>query len=243
MTGFRVLILLLITTACRAQQSGKTVVFKVRAQPTECSIRCEGDFFPLEIINPVHIELKGRNKAIRVVATGGQLMSVKGDTYYFRFTRPGATAISVYLDTPTGRKLLATKQQLVKNPDVYFCGIRVDSTSKYLNIRGSHFYAYSDYYKKELPIISFEMYYVDDTLRKKIEPVFLRSDTCMLSPQMKKIVFSFQPNHNYMYFHKIICRVPDGSKRMLDPVEFRIMEDTTNKQKVSLVYSIRRKKL
>jgi hypothetical protein len=239
----RILLLLLLTTFCRAQERGKTVVFKVRAQPTACSISFDNDFFPLEILNAVHVKLEGRNRNIKVFAAGGQLMSVKEDTYYFRFLKPGATNISVYLYTPTGRELLVTKQQLVKNPAIYFCGIRVDSSSKYLNIRGSNFYAYSDYYKKEMPVISFEMYYVDDTLVKKIQPVFLKSDTCMLSPQMKKIVFSFQPNHNYMYFHNIICRVPDGSKRLLDPVEFQIMEDKNNKERLSLIYSVKRKKL
>lgn len=234
---------MLITVFCQAQTPGNTAVFKVRAQPTECNILCEGDFFPLEITNVVRIQLKGRNREIKVVASGGQIMSVKDDTYYIRFTRPGAAVISVYLKTSSGYRIIATKQMLVKSPPIYFCGIQIDSSSRFLKIRGCNFYAYSDYAKKEMPVVSFEMYYVDDTLVKKIEPVILKSDTCMLSPEMKKKIFNFQPHHNYMYFSNIICQAPDGSKRMMDPVEFRIVEDPANKLKLSLIYSVRRKKL
>lgn len=238
-----VLFFILITAFCRAQSPGNTAVFKVRAQPTECTILCEGDFFPLEITNPVRIHVTGRNQNINVVVVGGQILSIKDDTYYIRFTRPGATVISVYLKTSSGAKLIATKQQVVKSPTIYFCGIQVDSSSRYLKIRGCNFYAYSDYTKKEMPVVSFEMNYVDDTLVKKIQPVILKSDTCVLSAEMKKKIFNFQPHHNYMYFSNIICQVPDGSKRMLDPIEFRIVEDPANKLKVSLIYTVRRKKL
>jgi hypothetical protein len=242
--GFRIFFIsLFIASFCSAQQQNKTLVFKVRAQPTECSIICKEPLL-LEMNNPIQVKVTGRNKNIKVVIPGGQIMSQKNDVYFVRFLRPGAMVISVYLNTPKGRILIATQQQLVKNPPVYFCGIEIDSSSKYLNLRGTQFYAYSEYYKKKMPVTSFEMYYVDDTLVKKIDPVILKSDTCILSPEMKRKVLTFQPKHNYMYFYNIICQVPDGSKRILDPVEFHIEDAEPHEYgKMKLVYSLRRKKL
>jgi hypothetical protein len=195
--------------------------------------------------NPVQIKVEGKNKNIKVEVSGGQIVSVKDDIYHIRCVNPGIKVISVYLNTTSGRKLIATQEQIVKNPLVYFCGIKIDSTSKYLKLKGTQFYAYSEYYKKQMPVTSFEMYYVDDTLVKKIEPVILKSDTCMLSPEMKRRVLSFQPKHNYMYFYNIICQVPDGSKRILDPIEFHILDPDTlhDFNKYTLVYSLKRKKL
>lgn len=232
-----------ITSFCLAQTPGKTVVFKVRAKASECIIACKNTFFLLEINNPVIIKVKGKNKKIDVKVTGGKVMSTEGDTYFVRFTRPGPGLISVYQNTPAGRKLIATKMQVVKSPSIYFCGIKMDSTSKYIKLKGTNFYAYSDHYKKEMPVISFEMYYVDDTTVKKMEPVKMRSDTCMLSAEMKKRILNFQPRFNYIYFHNIILGVPDGSKRLLDPIELNVVVDTADKEKLSLRYSVRRKKL
>ena len=94
-----------------------------------------------------------------------------------------------------------------------------------------------------MPVVSFDMYYVDDTTDKRIKPIQSTSDTCMLSAEMRKRILNFQPQYNYLYFHNIICRVPDGSKRILDPIELNVVVDTANKEKLSLIYSVRRKKL
>lgn len=233
----------MITTFCQAQTPGKTAVFKVRSQATQCKIVCKNSFFILEMNNPVEIKLKGRNKNIVVsVSNGGKVMSTEGDTYYIRFVRPGSVVISVFQYTSSGRRLLATKMQEVRSPDIFFCGIKMDSSSRSIKLKGINFYAYSNYYKQMMPVSSFDMYYVDDTTAKKIEPIKMRSDTCMLSPDMRKRVLGFQPNHNKIYFHNIICSVPDGSKRFLDPMELRVIQDTTNKEKLSLTYWLKKKK-
>ena len=138
---YRILILLFITTFCQAQTPGKTAVFKVRSQATQCKIVCKNSFFFLEINNPVEIKLKGRNKNVLVVVSaGGQIMSTEGDTYYIRFLRPGSAIISVYQYTSTGRKLLATKMQEVRTPDIFFCGIKMDSSSRSIKLKGTNFY-------------------------------------------------------------------------------------------------------
>ena len=169
-------------------------------------------------------------------------MSTNDNTYFVRFTRPGETVISVYQKNATGKKLLATKIREIRNPPVFFCGIKIDSTSKPIKLRGTNFYAYSDYYKKTMPIISFDMYFVDDTTLKKREPVRFKSDSCMLSAEMRKRILNFQPSYNYIYFHNIICSVPDGSKRILDPIELNVVVDKNDKEKLSLIYAVKRKK-
>lgn len=232
-----------LATFCQAQTPGKTAVFKVRAQPSVCTITCKDKFFLLEMNNPVVITVKGRNKSVVVSVTGGNVLSQEGDTYFVRFVRPGAGLITVYQFTPTGRKVLAAKMQVVKNPEIYFCGIKMDSTSKRIKMTGMNFYAYSDYYKQNMPFASFDMYFVNDTTVKKIEPIEIKSDTCMLTSDMKKKILNFQPRFNYIYFHNIVCRVPDGSKRILDPIELKVIVDTTDREKLSLIYSVRKKKM
>jgi hypothetical protein len=217
----------------------------VRTPETKCSIICREAYFWLEIENPVQVKIKGaRSVKIKVEVEGGKVMSVKDDIYYIRFTRPGIGAISVYQLSPFGRELIASKLQMVKNPDVYFCGIKFDSVSKYIDLNGPNLYAYSKFYKKKMDIVSFEMYYVADTTLKALKttpPVLMKSDTCKLTAEMRKTVLGFQPKFNSIYLHNIICRVPDGSKRILDPIRLDVTVDTTNKESLSLIYSVKRK--
>ena len=246
---YRITVLLFITAFCQAQSPGNTAVFKVRSQATQCKIVCQNSFFVLEMNNPVEIKLKGRNKnVVVVVSSGGKIMSTEGDTYYIRFLRPGSAVISVYQYTSEGRKLLATKMQEVRAPDVFFCGIRMDSSSRSIKLIGTNFYAYSDYYKQMMPMASFDMYYAEDSLdtrRQKVvmaTAIRMKSDTCMLSPIMRERLLKFQPKKNFIYFSNIICIVPDGSKRLLDPIELNVVMDSSNHEKFSLKYSLRKKK-
>ena len=70
----------------------------------------------------------------------------------------------------------------------------------------------------------------------------MKSDTCMLSSEMRERLLKFQPKKNFIYFSNIICLVPDGSKRLLDPIELNVVQDTSNHEKLSLKYSVRKKK-
>ena len=246
---YRIAILLFLSTFCQAQKLDKTVVFKVRSQATQCKIVCKNSFFTLEMNNPVEIKLKGRNKNVLVVVSaGGKIMSTEGDTYYIRFVRPGSAVITVYQYTSEGRRLLATKMQEVRAPDIFFCGIKMDSSSRFIKFKGTNFYAYSNYYKQMMPMASFDMYYAEDSLDLRTQKVVMgsaikmKSDTCMLSPIMRERLLKFQPKKNYIYFSNIICIVPDGSKRILDPIELNVVTDTANKEVFSLKYSVRKKK-
>ncbi len=257
MIGRMLIFILISTTFCRAQLPGKTIVFKVRVPAVECTILCQENFFWLEIENPVRIKIKGgRNLKTKVEVTDGKIMSVKGDIYYIRFTRPGSVAVSVYQSTPFGRELIAVKKLEVKNPVVYFCGIKIDSVAKGIKLIGPSIYAYSQYYKKNMDVTSFEMVYIKDTT-KKVSGLYkkdssnklvkddgtirMKSDTCIITKEMKKIILGFQPNYSSIYLHNIVCCVPDGSKRILDPIRLDIVADTADRKKFSLIYSVRRK--
>lgn len=230
-----------------AQNSGNTLVFKVRAKETSCDIICEQDFFWLESDNQIKIKLiAAHNVKTKIEVTNGTIVSQKNDIAYVRFTKPGTAVISVYQITRYGKELLATKGLDIKSPIVYFCDIKLDSTSKYIRMDGGKMFAYSDFYKKKMSIVSYDMYFIEDTTKKsriKTPPICMQSQQDSLSETMRKVILNFQPQFNSIYFNNIICKSPDGIKRFLPPIQLDIAVDTANKQKLSLVYSIRKKVL
>ncbi len=224
--------------------SSQTLVFTVRAPAPQCTIITKESYLWLEVDNPVQVKVKGpKNMKVNVVVTGGKVVSIKEDIYYVRFTKPGTTAISVYHNTKYGRELLETKKMQVKTPELYFCSIKLDSVSKSIRLKDPDIRAYSKYYKQEMAITSFEMYYIEDTTKRKVAPYKMKSDSSTLTLEMKKTILKFQPKFSSIYMLNIICRVPDGTKRILDPIQLNIEVDTANKENLSLLYSVRRKVL
>jgi hypothetical protein len=235
-----------ILTLLALQLCSQTLVFTVRAPAIQCSIVTDESFLRLEVDNPVRVKIKGpENLKIHVFLTGGKIISSKGDIYYMRFTKPGTAAISVYKEGKYGRDLLTTKKMDVKGPELYFCNIKLDSVSKYIRLKGNGagMHAYSNYYKKDMSITSFEMFFTEDTTRRGAEPARMKSDSCMITQQMKNAIMNFQPKYSSIYMLNIICKVPDGTKRILDPIQLRVDVDTANKEKLSLIYSVSRKVL
>lgn len=219
----------------------QTLVFKVRAPEPACTIITDKNHLFVEIDNPVQIKTKGpRNMKVKVKLVGGKIVDIQNDVYYMRFTKSGSAAISVYQVTPKGLVLIETKEIKVKSPDVYFCGLKIDSVSRALQLKGKHLSAYSAHLKKELEIVSFDFYYIEDTTKTRSQPIKIHSDNCMLTPDMKKIVSNFQPKYNQIYMHNIICQVPDGTKRILDPIRLNIIEDK-DAEKLALIYQLKRK--
>jgi hypothetical protein len=90
--------------------------------------------------------------------------------------------------------------------------------------------------------VSFDFYFIEDTTKTRSGPIKLHSDNCMLTAEMKKIVSNFQPKYNQIYMHNIICQVPDGTKRILDPIQLNVIEDT-KADKLTLIYQLKRKVL
>lgn len=236
------LLFLIPTVFCRAQQgTGKTAVFKVRAPKTECTIYSDADFFWLEKNNEIRIRIKGRPVKLFVEIMSGKIKSQDGENYTVMFTTPGQTAVSVYKSGPYGRELLASRKFEIKGPTLYFCGIALNTTSERIDMRGDNLYAYSHLFNKPLKIKSFGMYFMEDTNRMaspKLKPIEFTSDTCMLTTEMRRKVLGFQPKYNYIYFYNIICEVPDGSKRILDPINLYVERDTTAKEILKLIYGI-----
>jgi hypothetical protein len=244
MRGIFILLLLIITVVCRSQTgAGKTLVIKVRAPKASCSIITESDFFWLEKNNTIQVRTKGVQDDIQVVLAGGRITAQDGERYTLFFTKKTDAVITVYKPGKYGREILCVKKYEVRGPTLWFCGIKTDSTSRYLRLRGSNLYAWSDYFKKEMPVRSFDMIFIDDTSRfvriQKQEK--FHSDTCMLSGDMKNKVLNYQPKYNYIYFHNIVCEVPDGTKRILDPIRLHAIVDSTRKDNLSMSYSVYRK--
>lgn len=240
------IVLLLITTHCRAQQgSGSTVVFKVRTPKNTVGIYTEDSLFWLEKDNLLRVKSGNPADVFSVTVIGGKLKKQEGANFYLFFTRPGLVAVKVYKKTKRGNVLVQTKNYEVRSPLFYFCGVKLNTTSHKINLNGDNLYAWSEYYKCKMPVKSFSMYFMEDTNRvvvpyggRKIEPEFYKTDSCILTPPMRKRLLKFQPKFNYMYFYDIVIEVPDGSKRLLLPVDLRVEQDTTWEKELRLVYGI-----
>lgn len=230
-------------------QKGKSSVMKVRAPLASCTIRFAEPHFLLEKESVIRIRVKGRNPQIRVDVRGGKVVSQNGEEYKLRFFTPGTAVVSVFQLTDRGAKLLATRKAEVKAPQFFFCGLAVDSFSKVLRLSSWHVYAYSSYLKKNLPMKRFDMLYYDTVTdlvsgKRKERIDTLRADTCRLSPEMKKRLHAFQPMSNKIYLYNLVCSLPDGTIRVLEPVELLGFRDTAAMTaRPQCIFNLRKKKL
>ncbi|MBS1637602.1 MAG: hypothetical protein JST26_16935 [Bacteroidetes bacterium] len=223
---------------------GKTAVFKVRAPLSKCLITSPDEVFYLEKESDFLIRIKGRNQKVQVKVTNGKVISVKNDVYRIRFQNPGAAAISVYQVVSSGTRIIGTKKMEILPPKLYFCGLPVDSSTKVLKLGSCHIYAYSGYYKQNLPVSRFTMLYFNDVRSRggAMRADTFRSDVCKLSSEMKQKVLHFQPKTNRIYFYNILCALPDGTFRLLEPVELFAIKDSVLND-YSVIYTLRKKKV
>jgi hypothetical protein len=221
--------MLLATFAFSQNAKGKTFVIKVRAPLAKCKIEFSEPYFLLEKESDIKVQVSGKNPKIRVEVKGGKILSEKGETYRLRFLSAGTVAISVFQLTDNGAKLIGTKKGDVRAPQIYFCSLATDSFTKVLRLGPCHVYAHSEFFKANLPMKKFSMLYYDEVLvngrwQEKIDT--LHSDTCRLTPEMKKRLNVFQPKTNKMYLYNLVCSLPDGSIRVLEPVELLGLRDS-----------------
>lgn len=240
--------ILIFISALSFSQSrkGKTDIIKVRSGLAKCEISCEDKFF-LEKTSNITIKVKGRNPKIDVRVKGCEIMSVKGDVYRVRFINPGISVISVFQITNKGRKIIGIKKTDVVPPPFYFCGLKVDSSSKQLKLGPVHLYVYSDYYKAKLPVDKFYMLYYKDftgTVRKNKKPIAdtLRAETCKLTSAMRERIRHYQPKSDKIYFYNLFFTLPDKTIRPLEPVELSAGMDTLLND-YSVIYVLRRKRI
>lgn len=240
-------ILIFISALCFSQnKKSKTSIIKVRAGLAKCEFICE-DKFLLEKESNVTIKVKGRNPKIDVRVGGCEIRSQKGDVYRLRFINPGIAVIYVYQITDKGRKLIGIKKTDIVPPPFYFCGLKLDSSSKTLKLGPIHLYTYSDYYKAKLPVNKFYMLYYKDFSRsvaKGKKPIAdtLRADTCKLTKAMRERIRHYQPKSDKIYFYNLYFTLPDKTIRPLEPVELIAGMDSVLRD-YSVIYLLRRKRL
>lgn len=242
MRSLFLIICLFLSVCCRAQTgAGKTLVIKVRAPKVSCSVFTDGDFFWLEKNNVIRVVTRGIAEPVQVLVTGGRVIAQDGERYTLFFTQQNNAVVSVYRQGASRRELLYTKKFEVRGPTLWFCGIKTDSSSYVLKLRGDNLYAWSDYYKQPLRVSSFDMVFMQDTTNKrakKEKPEFFHSDTCMLTKAMTDKVLRYQPKYNFIYFHNIVCVVPDGTKRILDPIRLHAVNDSIDVNTVKMRYAV-----
>jgi hypothetical protein len=239
-------IFILISALCFSQRKGITSVIKVRAGLAKCEISTPVKFY-LEQESDVTIKVKGRNPKIDVRVKGCEIRSIKGDVYHLRFLNPGISVITVFQVTDRGHKVIGVKETDVVPPKFYFCGLKVDSSSKVLKLGKTHLYVYSDYYKTNLPVNKFYMLYYKDfsaAVRKSKKPIAdtIRADTCKLTKAMRERLRYFQPKSDKIYFYGLYFTLPDKTIRPLEPVELQASMDTLLND-YSVIYWLRRKQL
>ncbi len=243
-----IVFLLALTSICKAQSvKGKTMVFKVRAPLASCKIIFDEPHFLLEKESIIKIKIKGRNPKIKVEIKGGKIVWEKDDTYKLRFFSAGTAVVSVYQITDNGTKLIGIKKNEIKAPQFFFFGLATDSFTKVLHLGPCHIYSHSEFFKKDLPVKKFDMLYYDEVLingkwKEKIDT--LRSDTCRLTPEMRKKLNAFQPKTNKMYFYNLVCSMPDGTIRILEPVELLGLRDSAAlTARPVCIFTLKRKKV
>ncbi len=240
-------ILIFISALSLSQnRMSKTAIIKVRAGLAKCEISCEDKFY-LEKMSDITIKVKGRNPKIDVRVKGCEIMSVKGDVYRVRFINPGISVIYVYQVTDKGRKIIGLKETDVVPPPFYFCGLKVDCSSKQLKLGTVHLYVYSDYYKSKLPVDKFYMLYYKDfsnSVKKGKKPIAdtLRAETCKLTSAMRERIRHYQPKSDKIYFYNLFFTLPDKTIRPLEPIELSAAMDTLLND-YSVIYLLRRKRI
>jgi hypothetical protein len=224
----------LLVTCSVFGQVGKTYVYKVKAPPVTCEIMCREEFFLLEKDSYVKVNYDKKDPKPEVTVLGARILSEKDGVYKLRMLGVGTVVVNAFRTINGKQKVVAIMRKDIKPPLLYFCGVALDSSSKVLKLGPCHMWAYSAHFKKKLPVNKFSMLFYEDydlaIKRKKNnkEPASdtLKADTCKLTKAMLVHLQKFQPNYNRMMFYNIVCTLPDGTKRVLEPFELLGSIDT-----------------
>jgi hypothetical protein len=198
----------------------------------------------LEKDSYVKIKITGKNPKTEFKISGAKIVSEKEGVYKIRMLQTGMVILTVFQELNGKSRVIAVKKMEVKPPVIFFCGIALDSSSKMLRFGKCHIWAYSEYYKTNMPVNNFSMLFYEDRIitKKNRKPVAdtLRADTCKLTKQMLVRVKNFQPHYNRIFFYNVYCKLPDGSTRLLDPFELFCINDTlVNSNRA--IFTIRKK--
>lgn len=237
--------LVLISFPCSVFGQGKTFVYKVKARAIKCEIVCKEENFLLEKDSYVKLNYDESEPKPEVSVLGARILSEKDGMYKLRMLGVGTVVFTAFRTINNRQKVVAVMRKDVIPPRLYFCGIALDSSSKVLRLGKCHLWAYSEHYKTRLPINKFSMLFFEDAIITKTnkKPVAdtLKSDTCKLSKPMLHHLQKFQPNYNRMLFYNIVCFLPDGTKRVLEPFElFGYIDTLANSRRT--IFTIKPKK-
>ncbi len=242
---FLIVSILLSVIPCSVAGQGKTFVYKVKAKPVKCEIICKEENFMLEKDSYVQVTYSNDQEKPEVSVLGARILSEKDGVYKLRMLNIGTVVFTVFKKVNNRQKVIAVMEKQIIPPRLYFCGIALDSSSKILQLGPCHIWAYSQHYKKKLPVNKFSMLFFEDAVITKInkKPVAdtLKADTCKLTKPMLVHLRKFQPNYNRMLFYNVVCFLPDGTKRVLEPFElFGYIDTLVNSRRT--IFTIKPKK-
>lgn len=242
---FFVSLLVLISFPGSVFGQGKTFIYKVKAPTIKCEIVCKEETFLLEKDSYVTVNYDKADGKPEVSVLGARILSEQDGKYKLRMLGVGTVVFTVFRTVNNRQKVIAVLRKDIIPPRLYFCGIALDSSSKVLKLGKCHLWAYSEHYKTKLPINKFSMLFFEDAIitKENKKPVAdtLKSDTCKLSKPMLRHLQKFQPNYNRMLFYNIVCFLPDGTKRVLEPFElFGYIDTLANSRRT--IFTIKPKK-
>jgi hypothetical protein len=227
-----------LLASAQQKKAPKTAVFKVRAPASAVSVFPEDSVFWLEKDNKVRVKTKSE-KEIKVFFVNGKIISQNNEDYVVKFDSSGSTAISVYEIDGKRRKLIYTMKYKVKEPEIYFCGVKVSSWASALKMREDHFKAHSVPLDTMLKVTGFNMIYHDGIKYKTF-----KAESNMLTSEMHKVIFEDfhfpADGRKQLFFTDIKAQMPDGSIKTLQPITLSVLRDSTNKDDVVFKFAVRR---
>ncbi len=197
----------------------------------------EDSVFWLEKNNNVRVVVRSKVPDVKVVFVKAKIVSQDSNSYVLNFDNPGATAICVYEMHGNTPKLIFTKSYKVKEPTLYFCGVKVGTRSGVYKMREQHLAAFSTVLNTSVRVLQFDMVYYD-----KVRNKTYHSDTCMLTKEMKEIIFEkyrFAEGQSIL-FANMMAAMPDGSKKPLSPFGIFLERDSTQTEHVAFIFSVKR---
>ena len=124
-----IVVISLTTIPVLAQK--ETLTFKVSKPKSELKLHTADSVFHIKKMNPLYVEVTGKNTVYRVTALNGTVRRNPNNSFEIRFKNKGETVVKVYEKTPDGTlRLGITKAFKVvgpPQPTVYVCGVKSDS--------------------------------------------------------------------------------------------------------------------
>ncbi|MBL4624307.1 MAG: hypothetical protein JKY42_04105 [Flavobacteriales bacterium] len=208
-----------------AQEDDNTFVFKVINPVSKVLIEQEDTVLYTDHTNRIRITVSGKNKLGQVQLEGGELR--RNNNYFIATVEEGTEAVLVvYVIKPNGNVDLGASKKIpiihLPDPVPYVGGVKPDSIiNRNELLANDKVYVRLERFNtiKPLPVLSFEMLVMKDTLIDTL--VAIGKDFTI---QMRRYVQTLKPGIP-LYFSSIRCKMPDGEIRKLQ--DMRLFVDCT----------------